>query len=104
MTIISCIGAGYVGGPTMAMIALKCPHIQVLSPSSPPSMDPAEKTGSRSFVTAYAFAQTSYLTVSFLSARSQHSQAKMATLGPTFSWRPLCLQQRIHQRSAPIRS
>ena len=26
---ISCIGAGYVGGPTMAVIALKCPHIKV---------------------------------------------------------------------------
>jgi len=26
---ITCIGAGYVGGPTMAMIALKCPHITV---------------------------------------------------------------------------
>lgn len=26
---IVCIGAGYVGGPTMAMIALKCPDIQV---------------------------------------------------------------------------
>ncbi|MGB7345807.1 MAG: nucleotide sugar dehydrogenase [Pirellulaceae bacterium] len=26
---ICCIGAGYVGGPTMAMIAKKCPHIQV---------------------------------------------------------------------------
>jgi len=26
---ICCIGAGYVGGPTMAMIALKCPHIRV---------------------------------------------------------------------------
>ena len=26
---ICCIGAGYVGGPTMAMIALKCPDIQV---------------------------------------------------------------------------
>ena len=26
---ICCIGAGYVGGPTMAVIALKCPHIQV---------------------------------------------------------------------------
>jgi len=26
---ISCIGAGYVGGPTMAVIALKCPHIRV---------------------------------------------------------------------------
>ena len=26
---ICCIGAGYVGGPTMAMIASKCPHIQV---------------------------------------------------------------------------
>ena len=23
---ICCIGAGYVGGPTMAVIALKCPH------------------------------------------------------------------------------
>ncbi len=26
---ICCIGAGYVGGPTMAVIALKCPHITV---------------------------------------------------------------------------
>ncbi|AWM13067.1 UDP-glucose 6-dehydrogenase [Flavobacterium sp. NRK F10] len=26
---ICCIGAGYVGGPTMAVIAQKCPHIQV---------------------------------------------------------------------------
>ena len=26
---ICCIGAGYVGGPTMAMIAAKCPHIEV---------------------------------------------------------------------------
>jgi UDPglucose 6-dehydrogenase len=26
---ICCIGAGYVGGPTMAVIALRCPHIQV---------------------------------------------------------------------------
>lgn len=26
---ISCIGAGYVGGPTMAVIALKNPHIRV---------------------------------------------------------------------------
>ena len=25
---ICCIGAGYVGGPTMATIALKCPHLQ----------------------------------------------------------------------------
>ena len=30
MTKICCIGAGYVGGPTMAMIALKCSHIEVL--------------------------------------------------------------------------
>lgn len=29
VTNICCIGAGYVGGPTMAMIAAKCPHIQV---------------------------------------------------------------------------
>jgi UDPglucose 6-dehydrogenase len=29
ITNICCIGAGYVGGPTMAMIAAKCPHIQV---------------------------------------------------------------------------
>lgn len=29
ITKICCIGAGYVGGPTMAMIAKKCPHIQV---------------------------------------------------------------------------
>ena len=27
---IVCIGAGYVGGPTMAMIAYKCPDIQVV--------------------------------------------------------------------------
>ena len=26
---ICCIGAGYVGGPTMAVIALKCPQINV---------------------------------------------------------------------------
>ena len=26
---ICCIGAGYVGGPTMSVIALKCPHIEV---------------------------------------------------------------------------
>ena len=26
---ICCIGAGYVGGPSMAVIALKCPHIQI---------------------------------------------------------------------------
>ena len=26
---ICCIGAGYVGGPTMAMIAHKCPDIQI---------------------------------------------------------------------------
>jgi len=26
---ITCIGAGYVGGPTMAIIALKCPHVDV---------------------------------------------------------------------------
>mmetsp|Transcript_4444 Transcript_4444/g.20174 ORF Transcript_4444/g.20174 Transcript_4444/m.20174 type:complete len:469 (-) Transcript_4444:99-1505(-) len=29
ITKICCIGAGYVGGPTMAIIALKCPHIKV---------------------------------------------------------------------------
>ena len=28
-TSIACIGAGYVGGPTMAVIAGKCPHIKV---------------------------------------------------------------------------
>ena len=27
---ICCIGAGYVGGPTMAVIALKCPSIKVI--------------------------------------------------------------------------
>ena len=26
---ICCIGAGYVGGPTMAVIADKCPHLNV---------------------------------------------------------------------------
>lgn len=29
ITKICCIGAGYVGGPTMAVIAKKCPHIQI---------------------------------------------------------------------------
>jgi UDPglucose 6-dehydrogenase len=29
VTSICCLGAGYVGGPTMAMIAAKCPHIRV---------------------------------------------------------------------------
>lgn len=29
MTNICCIGAGYVGGPTCAMIAYKCPDITV---------------------------------------------------------------------------
>ncbi|MET0946560.1 MAG: UDP-glucose 6-dehydrogenase [Flavobacterium sp.] len=29
ITKICCIGAGYVGGPTMAVIAQKCPHIEV---------------------------------------------------------------------------
>jgi UDPglucose 6-dehydrogenase len=29
ITKICCIGAGYVGGPTMAIIAQKCPHIKV---------------------------------------------------------------------------
>lgn len=28
VTTVACIGAGYVGGPTMAVLALKCPHIQ----------------------------------------------------------------------------
>ena len=27
---ICCIGAGYVGGPTMAMIATKCPDVRVV--------------------------------------------------------------------------
>ena len=26
---IACIGAGFVGGPTMAVIALKCPEVRV---------------------------------------------------------------------------
>jgi UDPglucose 6-dehydrogenase len=30
MVKICCLGAGYVGGPTMAVIALKCPDIQVV--------------------------------------------------------------------------
>ena len=29
ITNICCIGAGYVGGPTMAVIAQQCPHIRV---------------------------------------------------------------------------
>ena len=28
--VICCIGAGYVGGPTMSMIAYKCPHLKVI--------------------------------------------------------------------------
>ena len=34
---ICCIGAGYVGGPTMAVIALKCPEYQPLSPELIPN-------------------------------------------------------------------
>ena len=30
ITKIACIGAGYVGGPTMAVIAQQCPHIRVI--------------------------------------------------------------------------
>ncbi len=26
---ICCMGAGYVGGPTMAVIAQRCPHVRV---------------------------------------------------------------------------
>ena len=33
---ICCIGAGYVGGPTMAVIALKCPHIKITVVESNP--------------------------------------------------------------------
>ncbi|MAD12502.1 MAG: UDP-glucose 6-dehydrogenase [Flavobacteriaceae bacterium] len=33
---ICCIGAGYVGGPTMSVIALKCPHINVTVVDSNP--------------------------------------------------------------------
>ena len=29
ITNVCCIGAGYVGGPTMAVIAQKCPHVKV---------------------------------------------------------------------------
>ena len=29
VTRVGCIGAGYVGGPTCAVIALKCPDIRV---------------------------------------------------------------------------
>jgi len=29
ITNICCLGAGYVGGPTMSVIALKCPSIKV---------------------------------------------------------------------------
>ena len=34
---ICCIGAGYVGGPTMAVIALKCPHINITIVDSNPN-------------------------------------------------------------------
>ena len=33
---ICCIGAGYVGGPTMSVIALKCPQINVTLVDSNP--------------------------------------------------------------------
>ena len=33
---ICCIGAGYVGGPTMAVIALKCPEINITVVDSNP--------------------------------------------------------------------
>ena len=33
---ICCIGAGYVGGPTMAVIALKCPNINITVVDSNP--------------------------------------------------------------------
>ena len=37
---ICCIGAGYVGGPTMAVIAEKCPDIKVtLVDSNPEKID-----------------------------------------------------------------
>jgi UDPglucose 6-dehydrogenase len=36
ITSITCIGAGYVGGPTMAMIADRCPHIRVTVVDSNP--------------------------------------------------------------------
>jgi UDPglucose 6-dehydrogenase len=28
--VIACLGAGYVGGPTMAVIAKNCPNIKVI--------------------------------------------------------------------------
>ena len=34
---ICCIGAGYVGGPTMAVIALKCPHLNVTGVDANPN-------------------------------------------------------------------
>jgi len=37
ITSICCIGAGYVGGPTMAVFALKCPHIKITVVDSNPS-------------------------------------------------------------------
>jgi UDPglucose 6-dehydrogenase len=40
MVKICCIGAGYVGGPTMAVIAIKCPSIEVVVVDiSKPSID-----------------------------------------------------------------
>ncbi len=33
---ICCIGAGYVGGPTMAVFSLKCPHIKIIVVDSNP--------------------------------------------------------------------
>ena len=33
---ICCIGAGYVGGPTMSVIALKCPNIKITVVDSNP--------------------------------------------------------------------
>lgn len=42
---ICCIGAGYMGGPTMAVIADRCPDVQVTvvdstRPASPPGTTP----------------------------------------------------------------
>jgi len=36
ITTICCIGAGYVGGPTMAVFAHKCPHIKIIVVDSNP--------------------------------------------------------------------
>ena len=53
---ICCIGAGYVGGPTMAVIALKCPEIEVTVVDVSKETGLAEKI--KSFINGGVFKNT----------------------------------------------